>query len=125
VQEFVVKRWLNSKDGLSVCLSPDGLSGSTDLVPVCDYVVTTFTSDIRGAGTDANVFIKFRGEKDGKMMELGEHRLENSANNFERGKKVGAPAGLCLVCIQKEHLNVLSNVDQDLNHSAAHKRYMS
>lgn len=30
-----------------------------------DYTVTVVTSDIRGAGTDANVFVEIVGERDG------------------------------------------------------------
>lgn len=41
-----------------------------------------YTSDVRGAGTDANVSIKLAGTN-GK--ETGLQRLENSKNNFERG----------------------------------------
>ncbi len=36
----------------------------------------------RGAGTDANVFLELRGTKGG----VGECRLDNASNNFERGK---------------------------------------
>lgn len=43
------------------------------------------TSDIRGAGTDANVSLCIFGEHDGKMLDTGTHKLDNSANNFERG----------------------------------------
>lgn len=48
-----------------------------------------YTSDIRGAGTDAKVFIKLQGA-DGKGS--APLRLENSKNNFERGSEVGCAA---------------------------------
>jgi hypothetical protein len=98
-----------------VCLSPEGTTGTSELAPVCDYIVTIFTSDIRGAGTDANVYIELQGEKDGKVMDLGKHRLENSANNFERGKQVGA-AALVPSCYKDAVLALCalsSNLEQD------------
>jgi hypothetical protein len=45
------------------------------------YLVEVKTADIRGAGTDANVFAQLFG----KNGESGERRLESSGNNFERG----------------------------------------
>lgn len=39
------------------------------------------TGDIRGAGTDANVFIQLFG----KNGDTGERKLETSSNDFERG----------------------------------------
>jgi hypothetical protein len=46
------------------------------------FRVAVTTSDVRGAGTDANVGIVLYGEKG----DTGERRLESSANDFERGK---------------------------------------
>ena len=42
-----------------------------------------YTSDLRGAGTDANVTL----EMHGKAGSVGETRLDTAANNFERGAK--------------------------------------
>ena len=51
------------------------------------YVVTVYTSDVRGAGTDANVSLKLQGRtKEGNDVSIGPLALETSANNFERGK---------------------------------------
>lgn len=51
------------------------------------FRVTTYTSDIRGAGTDANVFINIRGkDARGRELETGKMTLDNSANNFERNR---------------------------------------
>ena len=47
------------------------------------YVVEVLTSDIKGSGTDANMSIVVFGGKG----DTGEHKLDNSANNFERGMK--------------------------------------
>lgn len=42
------------------------------------------TSDIKGAGTDANVTICIFGSKDGQTLDSGTRKLDDSANNFER-----------------------------------------
>ena len=49
--------------------------------PLHTYAVTVVTSDIKGAGTDADVTLSFSGSKGNS----GDHRLDNSRNNFERG----------------------------------------
>ena len=46
------------------------------------YVVKVTTSDERGAGTDASVWIDIHGSK----ASTSRRRLETSANNFERGQ---------------------------------------
>ena len=48
------------------------------------YVVTTLTGGVRGAGTDANVFITLYGS----VGNSGERRLDNDVANFERGRLV-------------------------------------
>ena len=45
------------------------------------YKLLVKTGDIRGAGTDANVFAQIFGENG----DTGERKLEASGNNFERG----------------------------------------
>ena len=52
------------------------------LIPVNKYKVTVITGDKRGAGTDADVFVTLFGD----AGESGERRLDNSKNNFEKGK---------------------------------------
>lgn len=47
------------------------------------YTIITYTSDTRGAGTDANVSCMLVGEKANTPM----FALENSANNFEKGQR--------------------------------------
>ena len=49
---------------------------------VIPYVVKVKTGDIKGAGTDADVFIQLYGP-DGKSEEIV---LKNQTDNFERGK---------------------------------------
>ena len=51
---------------------------------VTNYTVMTKTSDLRGAGTDADVYIFLCGEKAGKEMWSPQIKLDNSKNNFER-----------------------------------------
>ena len=51
---------------------------------VSKYKVSVFTGDKRGAGTDANVFVQMFGA----MGESQERKLDNSQNNFERGRFV-------------------------------------
>jgi hypothetical protein len=48
------------------------------------YKVVVKTSDLRGAGTDAKVSMVMTGERDGGKTTTGPHKLDNSANNFER-----------------------------------------
>lgn len=54
------------------------------------YEVITYTSDIRGAGTDANVTCILFGEQG----QTPATKLENSKNNFERGQV----RGRCRMC---------------------------
>ena len=46
------------------------------------YIVTIQTGNLRGAGTDANVYITLRGSEGSS----GEKRLDNDPANFERGR---------------------------------------
>ena len=56
------------------------------MLPLCAseivYNVWVWTSDERGAGTDANVFITLYGKK-GKTDEI---RIGNATDNFEQGQ---------------------------------------
>ncbi|KAG2499991.1 hypothetical protein HYH03_002273 [Edaphochlamys debaryana] len=83
---FPFHNWIDKEHGLSHLLTPDrdGDGKGDALVggPIVEYTITTYTSDIRGAGTDANVFIEMHGDKGA----MGETRLDNAANNFERGR---------------------------------------
>lgn len=48
---------------------------------MAQYKIAVRTGDVRGAGTDANVFAQIFGENG----DTGERKLEASGNNFERG----------------------------------------
>ncbi|KAG2450199.1 hypothetical protein HYH02_000301 [Chlamydomonas schloesseri] len=77
---FPFKGWIDDKHGLDHFINRDGGAGPT--TELIDYRITTYTSDIRGAGTDANVYIEMHGE----LGSVGQSRLETAANNFERGQ---------------------------------------
>ena len=49
---------------------------------LCTYKIQVLTSDVRGAGTDANVHIILFGER----TNSGKRVLETARNNFERGQ---------------------------------------
>lgn len=76
---FAPSRWLDKKNGLSVTLTPDrdgdGIGDALEGGPEVEYTATIYTSDIRGAGTDANVFIELHGDK----AATGERRLDDDA----------------------------------------------
>jgi len=60
---------------------------------VFENLMAARCSVYRGAGTDANVTIALHGTKGF----VGTTRIENAANNFEKGRKVRS--GLCLCFI--------------------------
>ena len=49
------------------------------------YLVSVKTGDVRGAGTDANVFVQIFGAK-GDTGKLQLRSAENTKNKFERGR---------------------------------------
>ena len=57
------------------------ISDREDTANLLSYHVTVLTGDVRGAGTDANVFLVMIG-KTGKSREIV---LDDEKNNFERG----------------------------------------
>ena len=50
----------------------------------CTYRVLIHTSDIKFAGTDADVFVEIVGTRNGKPATTGRVKLDNSLNNFEQ-----------------------------------------
>lgn len=46
------------------------------------YRITVYTSDVRGAGTDGDVYLRMKGPKGA----TGETQLESARNNFERNQ---------------------------------------
>ncbi|KAM8885089.1 lipoxygenase homology domain-containing protein 1, partial [Spinachia spinachia] len=79
---FACNNWLSKVEG--DCLYVRDLLGSMDpmVIPKYNkYIVSVFTADVKGSGTDADVFINIFGE----FGNTGERRLNNDKNNFEKG----------------------------------------
>ncbi|XP_056097903.1 lipoxygenase homology domain-containing protein 1 isoform X1 [Rhinichthys klamathensis goyatoka] len=79
---FACNNWLSRAEGDGLFVrdllgSPDPM----DMPKYNKYVVSVFTSDVKGSGTDADVFLNIFGENG----DTGERRLDNDKNNFERG----------------------------------------
>uniref|UniRef100_A0A383W527 PLAT domain-containing protein n=1 Tax=Tetradesmus obliquus TaxID=3088 RepID=A0A383W527_TETOB len=89
VDEGTGKRWSFSCDRWLAKGEDDGLI-KRRLLPsaasaAATYLVTTYTSDVRGAGTDAAVWLELMGELEGRATQSPRLPLDNSSNNFERG----------------------------------------
>ncbi|KAM4578886.1 lipoxygenase homology domain-containing protein 1 [Fundulus diaphanus] len=78
---FACNNWLSREEG-------DGLY-ARDLLASMDqmdipkynkYIVSVFTADMKGSGTDADVFLNIFGE----FGDTGERRLDSDKNNFEK-----------------------------------------
>lgn len=76
---FPFNDWLKGATQQRIALGQPGQPGAN---ASCTYRVSVTTSDIRGAGTDADVVMVLYGDKG----DTGERRLESSANDFERGQ---------------------------------------
>ncbi|XP_016111282.1 lipoxygenase homology domain-containing protein 1 [Sinocyclocheilus grahami] len=79
---FACNNWLSRTEGDSLFVRD--LLGSLDPMDMPKYnkyVVSVFTPDVKGSGTDADVFLNIFGENG----DTGERRLDNDKNNFERG----------------------------------------
>ena len=80
---FSYNGWLSKSDApykLSVELTAVAEAGQANL---SRYLIVVYTSDLRGAGTDANVSAVIHGTKGATAL----LPLENSANNFEKGAR--------------------------------------
>uniref|UniRef100_A0A3B4YR02 Lipoxygenase homology PLAT domains 1 n=1 Tax=Seriola lalandi dorsalis TaxID=1841481 RepID=A0A3B4YR02_SERLL len=77
---FACNNWLSKTEGESLYVRD--LLGSMDPmdIPKNKYVVSVFTADVKGSGTDADVFINIFGE-----FGDTERQLDNDKNNFEKG----------------------------------------
>ncbi|XP_029365801.1 lipoxygenase homology domain-containing protein 1-like [Echeneis naucrates] len=79
---FACNNWLSTAEGDG--LHVRDLLGSMDPMEMPKYnkyVVNVFTADVKGSGTDADVFINIFGE----FGDTGVRRLDNDKNNFEKG----------------------------------------
>eukprot|EP00899_Mesostigma_viride_P006814 jgi/Mesvir1/16133/Mv08410-RA.4 len=69
---------------LTATLYPEGSGDAmASSVSMRQYKVTVYTSDVRGASTDANMSISFQGANGRRQ---GPYPLESAKDNFERGK---------------------------------------
>ncbi|XP_010779871.1 lipoxygenase homology domain-containing protein 1-like [Notothenia coriiceps] len=78
---FACNNWFSKVEG--DCLFVRDLLGSMDPMDIPKYnkyIVSVFTADVKGSGTDADVFINIFGE----FGDTGERRLDNDKNNFEK-----------------------------------------
>uniref|UniRef100_A0A8C7GXC0 Lipoxygenase homology PLAT domains 1 n=1 Tax=Oncorhynchus kisutch TaxID=8019 RepID=A0A8C7GXC0_ONCKI len=78
---FTCNNWLSKVEGDNLFVRD--LLGSLDpmdLPKYNKYVVSVFTADVKGSGTDADVFINIFGE----FGDTGERRLDNKKDNFEK-----------------------------------------
>uniref|UniRef100_A0A8C8JME5 PLAT domain-containing protein n=1 Tax=Oncorhynchus tshawytscha TaxID=74940 RepID=A0A8C8JME5_ONCTS len=79
---FTCNNWLSKVEGDNLFVRD--LLGSLDpmdLPKYNKYVLSVFTADVKGSGTDADVFINIFGE----FGDTGERRLDNKKDNFEKG----------------------------------------
>ncbi|XP_028314075.1 lipoxygenase homology domain-containing protein 1 isoform X3 [Gouania willdenowi] len=79
---FACNNWLSKVEGDGLYVRD--LLGSLDAMEIPKYnkyVVSVFTADVKGSGTDADVFINLFGE----FGDTAERRLESDKNNFEKG----------------------------------------
>uniref|UniRef100_A0A3P8XB79 PLAT domain-containing protein n=1 Tax=Esox lucius TaxID=8010 RepID=A0A3P8XB79_ESOLU len=79
---FPCNNWLSKVEGDNLFIRD--LLGSLDPLDIPKYnkyVVSVFTADVKGSGTDADVFINIFGE----FGDTGERRLDNNKDNFEKG----------------------------------------
>ncbi|XP_059505870.1 lipoxygenase homology domain-containing protein 1 [Stegostoma tigrinum] len=81
---FPCNQWLSKEEGDGLYVRD--LLGSLnpmDVPKLNKYIVSVFTGDVKGSGTDADVFINIFGENG----DTGERRLDNDKDNFERGSE--------------------------------------
>ncbi|XP_042187934.1 lipoxygenase homology domain-containing protein 1 [Callorhinchus milii] len=81
---FPCNQWLSREEGDG--LHVRDLLGSLnpmDVPKLNKYIVSVFTPDMKGSGTDADVFLNMFGENG----DTGERRLDNDKNNFEKGSE--------------------------------------
>uniref|UniRef100_A0A8C5BBE6 Lipoxygenase homology domains 1b n=1 Tax=Gadus morhua TaxID=8049 RepID=A0A8C5BBE6_GADMO len=81
---FPCNNWLSKEEGDSLYVRD--LLGSSDPMEMPKYnkyIVSVFTTDLKGSGTDADVFLNIFGE----FGDTGERRLDNDKDNFEKGSE--------------------------------------
>ncbi|XP_060929737.1 lipoxygenase homology domain-containing protein 1-like [Limanda limanda] len=81
---FACNNWLSREEADNLFVRD--LLGSLnpmDVPKLNKYIVSVFTPDIKGSGTDADVFLNIFGE----IGDTGERRLDSDKDNFERGSE--------------------------------------
>ncbi|XP_013861897.1 lipoxygenase homology domain-containing protein 1 [Austrofundulus limnaeus] len=81
---FACSNWLSREEGDNLFVRD--LLGSLnpmDVPKLNKYLVSVFTADMKGSGTDADVFLNIFGE----YGDTGERRLDSDKDNFERGSE--------------------------------------
>uniref|UniRef100_A0A8C4ECX3 Lipoxygenase homology PLAT domains 1a n=1 Tax=Dicentrarchus labrax TaxID=13489 RepID=A0A8C4ECX3_DICLA len=81
---FACNNWLSREEGDNLFVRD--LLGSLnpmDVPKLNKYIVSVFTADMKGSGTDADVFLNIFGENG----DTGERRLDSDKDNFERGSE--------------------------------------
>ena len=68
--------------------------------PAVHYRVTTHTSDTRGAGTDANVFIVLHGDRGDSERQQLEHAGVEQKDLFEQGEEDTFAVKVCQGAVQ-------------------------
>ncbi|KAK7896482.1 hypothetical protein WMY93_021807 [Mugilogobius chulae] len=82
---FACNNWLSLEEGDNLYVR-DLLEASTPWTSqnvANKYIVSVFTPDMKGSGTDADVFLNIFGENG----DTGERRLDSDKDNFERGSE--------------------------------------
>ncbi|XP_049618566.1 lipoxygenase homology domain-containing protein 1 isoform X3 [Syngnathus scovelli] len=79
---FACNNWLSKAEGDRLFVRDLlGTADPMDMPKYNKYMVSVFTADIKGSGTDADVFINIFGE----FGDTGERLLNTDKNNFEKG----------------------------------------
>ncbi|XP_063051831.1 lipoxygenase homology domain-containing protein 1 [Engraulis encrasicolus] len=79
---FACNNWLSKDEGDHLFIRDMlGTSDPMDMPKYNKYLISVFTADVKGSGTDADVFINIFGE----FGDTGERCLDNDRNNFEKG----------------------------------------
>ncbi|XP_077594101.1 lipoxygenase homology domain-containing protein 1 [Stigmatopora nigra] len=81
---FACNNWLSREEGDNLFVRDLlGSLNQMDVPKLNKYTVSVFTPDMKGSGTDADVFLNIFGE----YGDTGERRLDSDKDNFERGSE--------------------------------------
>ncbi|KAG7241182.1 hypothetical protein INR49_025925, partial [Caranx melampygus] len=81
---FACNNWLSREEADNLFVRDLlGSMNPMDVPKLNKYIVSVFTADMKGSGTDADVFLNIFGENG----DTGERRLDSDKDNFERGSE--------------------------------------